>query len=267
MKVEGNLLKMATRYQGDGVDYYLTLGEEQVYVNEWIGRRLTLRYGHQINCIRCGRKTSKSFFQGYCYPCFVGAPETEPCVIHPEKCQAHEGISRDMEWSKRHCLIDHYVYLAVSSGLKVGVTRHTQIPTRWIDQGASRAVRLARTPNRYLAGLIEVDLKQHLADKTNWQRMLKGQLERQVDLKEEKQKASALLREDLREYLIDEDALTTIRYPLESHPLKVKSLSFDKVEQYTGTLVGIKGQYLIFDTGQVFNVRKHNGYLVRIETD
>jgi len=264
MKAEGNLLKMAAR-QSDRVDYYLNIGDDQVYMNELIGRKITLHYEHQINCIRCGRKTSKSFFQGYCYPCFISAPQTDACIVHPEKCRAHEGISRDMEWSKTHCLIDHYVYLAVSSGLKVGVTRHTQIPTRWIDQGAHQAVRLARTPNRHLAGLIEVELKQHLDDKTNWQQMLKGEVKREVDLLEEKQKAMRLLSGELQQYVSDVDDITTIQYPLEGHPVKVKSISFDKIADHTGILSGIKGQYLIFEDGQVFNVRKHNGYLAQLE--
>ena len=97
MTTEGNLLKMTTRHS-ERVDYYLNIGDEQVYVNELIGHRLTLTYQHQINCIRCGRKTSKSFFQGYCYPCFINAPETAPCIVHPEQCRAHEGQDRDMEW-------------------------------------------------------------------------------------------------------------------------------------------------------------------------
>lgn len=266
MKAEGNLLKMATR-QGEPVAYFLNIGDQQLHVNEWIGHQVNLEFEHQINCIRCGRKTNKSFFQGYCYPCFIKAPETAPCIVHPEQCQAHEGLDRDMEWSKTHCLIDHYVYLAVSSGLKVGVTRHTQIPTRWIDQGAHRAIRLARTPNRYLAGLVEVDLKQHLADKTAWQQMLKGQVKREVDLLKEKEKAAELLRSDLQQYLIDENTVTTINYPLAENPAKVKSLSFDKEDSYSGKLSGIKGQYLVFDDGRVFNVRKHNGYLARVEVD
>ena len=264
MKKEGNLLKMSTDI-ADTATYYLNIGDDKVYMNEWIGKEIHLKYHHKINCIRCGRKTSKSFFQGYCYPCFISAPETDECILHPEKCQAHEGISRDMEWSKEHCLIDHYVYLAVSSGLKVGVTRHTQIPTRWIDQGAHQAVRLAKTPNRYLAGLVEVDLKQFLADKTNWQQMLKNQVKRPVDLLEEKQKAAKNLRSDLQQYLIEDDTIQEIQYPVEQFPTKVKSISFDKVDEYKGVLKGIKGQYLIFDGGQVFNVRKHNGYLAELQ--
>lgn len=264
MKYEGNILKMSTKL-GEHVHYHLNISSDKVYMNELIGKEIQLTYLDQINCIRCGRKTNKSFFQGYCYPCFMKAPETAPCIVNPEKCQAHEGIARDMEWSKDHCLIDHYVYLAVSSGLKVGVTRHNQIPTRWMDQGAHKAIKLAKTPNRHVAGLIEVDLKQFLADKTNWQQMLKNQVKRHVDLFEEKKKASTNLSGELQQYLINQDELTEIVYPVEEYPSKVKSLSFDKIRQYSGKLVGIKGQYLIFDDNMVFNVRKHNGYLAQIE--
>jgi len=264
MKLEGNLLKMSTEL-GDVVQYYLNVGSEKVYMNGLIGRDLQLTYLDQINCIRCGRKTSKSFFQGYCYPCFMNAPETAPCIVRPEKCQAHEGIARDLEWSQDHCLIDHYVYLAVSSGLKVGVTRNTQVPTRWMDQGAHEAIKLAKTPNRHLAGLIEVDLKQYMGDKTNWQQMLKNQVKHPVNLLEEKSKAAKNLTPELQKYLISEDEITYIEYPVEFFPQKVKSLSFDKVKQYKGKLVGIKGQYLIFDDNYVFNIRKHNGYFGRLE--
>src|SRR6056297_85371 len=263
MKAEGNLLKMSTRHP-ERVDYYLNIGDEQVYVNDLIGHQLTLAWEHQINCIRCGRKTSKSFFQGYCYPCFLKAPETAPCIVHPEQCQAQEGIARDMEWSKTHCLIDHYVYLAVSSGLKVGVTRHTQIPTRWIDQGASYAIKIAKTPNRYTAGLLEVDLKRHFADKTNWRNMLSNKIDTHIDLLEQKRKAKDSVKKEFAEYFIDDNEIVEINYPVKEYPAKVKSLTFDKENQISGKLVGIKGQYLIFDQGQVLNIRKHNGYVVEL---
>jgi len=264
MKYEGNILKMATKLE-DNVQYHLNIGSEKIYMNDLIGKEIQLTYLNQINCIRCGRKTNKSFFQGYCYPCFMNAPETAPCIVKPEECQAHEGIARDMEWSKDHCLIDHYVYLAVSSGLKVGVTRYTQIPTRWMDQGANEAIKLAKAPNRHIAGLIEVELKKFLADKTNWQQMLKNQVKRSVDLFEEKKKASKNLIPELQQYLIAEDDITKIIYPVKAYPTKVKSLSFDKTGQYRGRLIGIKGQYLIFEDNTVFNVRKHNGYLAQVE--
>ena len=264
MKLEGNLLKMSTELS-KVVQYYLNIGPEKVYMNDIIGRELQLTYLDQINCIRCGRKTSKSFFQGHCYPCFMNAPETAPCIVSPEKCQAHEGVARDLEWSRDHCLIDHYVYLAVSSGLKVGVTRHNQIPTRWMDQGAHEAIKLAKTPNRHLAGLIEVELKQFMGDKTNWQQMLKNQVRHPVNLLEEKAQAAQNLTPELQDYLLNDDEVTYIEYPVESYPSKVKSISFDKVKQYKGKLVGIKGQYLIFEDNSVFNIRKHNGYLAQLE--
>jgi hypothetical protein len=263
MENEGNLLKMKTELK-DEAQYFLNIGAHTINMNDLVGNDIRFEYKHKINCIRCGRETKKSFFQGYCYPCFISAPETDECILHPEKCRAHEGISRDMEWSKTHCLIDHYVYLAVSSGLKVGVTRHTQVPTRWIDQGAHEAVKLAKAPNRHIAGLIEVDLKQHLADKTNWQQMLKNQVKRPVDLLEEKKRAAGNLRQDLQKYLIDDNTIEEINYPVRQYPAKVKSLSFDKVGDFSGRLMGIKGQYLLFEDGTVFNVRKHNGYLAAL---
>ncbi|NJM15800.1 MAG: DUF2797 domain-containing protein [Bacteroidales bacterium] len=194
----GNLQKMRTEH-GQPVQYYLQLGKEELHVNNWIGKELYIDYQGVINCIKCGRVTNKSFSQGYCYPCFLSAPETEECVLRPELCRAHEGIARDMEFATAHCLIDHYVYFAVSSGLKVGVTRNTQVPTRWIDQGANCAMPIARTPNRHTAGLIEVALKQHYADKTNWRKMLSGQYPN-IDLVQERDKVKALLHSELLLY-------------------------------------------------------------------
>ena len=264
MKITGNLLKMKSE-PGDVVHYYLDLDDQNIAVNEQIGKEVSIQYQHQINCIRCGRKTNKSFFQGFCYPCFINAPEADECILRPEKCMAHEGISRDMEWSKIHCLTDHYVYLALSSGLKVGVTRNTQIPTRWIDQGAFQAVKIARTPNRHMAGLIEVDLKKNFADKTYWQRMRKNQQPTDIDLLEEKQKAYELVEKEHKSYFIEDDEVTEMVYPVKTYPTKVKSVSLDKTGHFRGRLVGVKGQYLIFEGGYVFNVRKHNGYLVTLE--
>ena len=143
----------------DKIQYFLPIGENKIFMNELIGRKIEFSFNGQINCIKCGRLTNKSFHQGYCFRCFRTAPETEECVLRPELCRAHEGIARDIEFAKNHCLKDHYVYLALTSGLKVGVTRKTQIPTRWIDQGATEAIIIAQTPNRYLAGVIEVNLK------------------------------------------------------------------------------------------------------------
>jgi len=261
---EGNILKMKT-VLADVVQYQLPIGEELVPMNELLGKNLTLEFRDEINCISCGAKTQKSFSQGYCYKCFISVPETSECIINPELCQAHLGISRNMEWSKNHCLTNHYVYLAVSSGLKVGVTRSSQIPTRWMDQGASKAIKLAMTPNRYLAGAIEVELKKYMSDKTSWQKMLKNEMDLQVDLENEKQKAWELLSEELQQYVIEDDEITEIKYPVISFPAKVKSIGFDTLKDFTGRLIGMKGQYLIFENSLVLNIRKHNGYKIRVK--
>jgi hypothetical protein len=263
MYIEGNIFKMRTE-PAEPVQYHLTVGSGELYVNELIGRELEFEYLGQINCIRCGRKTRISFGQGYCYPCFTTAPETSECVLKPELCRAHEGISRDMEWSQDHCLQEHVVYLAMTSGLKVGVTRTGQIPTRWIDQGAEAAIILARTPNRYTAGLVEIFLKKHMADKTNWKQMLTGKVEKDIDLRKEKLIVRDLLPDELSVNYVEEHDIFHIHYPVSRYPDRINNIDFTKVTEYTGELSGIKGQYLIFDDGAVLNIRKHGGFLVRI---
>jgi hypothetical protein len=266
MEMYGNIRKMATS-PGDVIRYRLPVGEVEIDLNPLIGHQFQLEYLGKIHCIRCGRETSKSFAQGYCYPCFISAPETEDCVLRPELCRAHEGIARDMEYARNHCLIEHVVYLSSTSGLKVGVTRHTQVPVRWIDQGAVQVVELARTPNRYTAGLIEVALKAHMSDKTNWRKMLTGKGSAEDDLYAEKERISGMVPEDLQQYLVSGIKLTELKYPVTRYPEKVKSLNLDKDRIISGILSGIKGQYLIFNDDRVINIRKFGGYLVRIQVD
>ena len=260
----GTILKMKNRLENP-VHYEMPIGEEMVHMNKFIGKYIILKWEKQINCIACGRNTNKSFAQGFCYPCFINAPETSECILRPQLCQAHEGIARDMEWAERHCLQDHFVYLAISSGVKVGVTRSAQIPTRWIDQGAWQAIKLAKTNNRYNAGLIEVALKEHISDRTQWQRMLKNQLVDGINLLDKKKEMLEHLSNELRQFECDDNEITEINYPVEEYPEKVKSLSFDKFNEIEGRLWGIKGQYLMFDDGTVLNIRKHNGYKVGLE--
>jgi len=264
MKYNGNLLKMRSE-NADTVQYRLVLGDEEIDMNALIGKELRISYDGTINCIKCGRKTKTSFAQGYCYPCFISAPETEECVLRPELCQAHNGIARDMEFAKNHCLIEHYVYLAISGGLKVGVTRNTQIPTRWIDQGAIKAIIIASAPNRYLAGSIEIELKKYFNDKTNWRNMLTNKLDLSLDLLNEKKRAIENLQEDLKVYAYPDDSITQLNYPVEQYPEKVKSINLDKLNEFSDVLSGIKGQYLLFVSGSVMNIRKHNGYMVEME--
>ncbi len=263
MVYEGNISKM--RVENDSpVTYYLPVGEKEIIMNSIIEKKIFIKYQGKINCIKCGRETKTTFAQGYCYPCFISAPETEECVIRPELCRAHEGIARDMEFAKGHCLIDHIVYIAVSSDIKVGVTRQTQVPIRWIDQGASFAVKLAITPNRHLAGLIEVSLKKEFRDKTNWRHMLAGIIIEKFNLIKEKERAKSSLSDDLKQYVVNDDEIFSFNYPVRQYPEKIKSIDLEKSPEFTGELSGIKGQYLIFKDGNVINIRKYGGYLVRI---
>lgn len=263
MEYIGNLRKMRVSLNSP-VEYELALGEARVSMNELIGKEISLSYQGEINCKVCGNKTKKSFAQGFCYNHFLNHPENSPCIIRPELCEGHLGKGRDVEWEQTHHVQPHVVYLAISSGIKVGVTRRDQVPTRWIDQGAWKAVQFAETPNRYLAGLIEVSLKDHISDKTNWQRMLKNELADEIDILTEKQRLSGFLSEELKEYQSANDSITEIDYPVQVFPTKVKSTNFDKVPEIAGTLLGIKGQYLLFDEGRVINIRKHTGYLVKL---
>ena len=264
MNFSGPLLKMQVELKNP-IEYELPVGDELVYMNALIGKYISFKWDKKIFCISCGKLIKKSFAQGFCYPCFISAPETSECILRPELCQAQEGVARDMEWAENHCLQDHFVYLAISSGVKVGVTRAHQIPTRWIDQGAWQAIKLAKTPNRYLSGLIELSLKTHISDRTQWQRMLKNDLIENVDLLEKKREMVSLLSNELQAYESNENNIIEINYPVNEYPTKVKSLGFDKNDEISGRLWGIKGQYLMFDDGSVLNIRKHNGYNVTIE--
>ena len=264
VKYNGTVLKMETQLENP-VEYELPIGDELVYMNHLIGKYIVFKWEKEIYCIGCGRKTNKSFAQGFCYPCLISAPETSECILRPQLCQAHKGIARDIAWAENHCLQDHFVYLAISSGVKVGVTRSEQIPTRWMDQGAWQAIKLAKTPNRYTAGLIEVALKEHISDRTQWQRMLKNQLIEGIDLIDKKQEMLNHLENNLRKYECSDNDIIEINYPVNEYPEKIKSLSFDKLDEISGRLWGIKGQYLIFDDGTVLNIRKHTGYLISLE--
>jgi len=264
MNYNGTLSKMKTDLQ-DPIIYNLPIGDDLVLMNDLIGKYIVFDWKKEIYCISCGKKTNKSFAQGHCYPCFINSPETSECILRPELCEAHNGIARDIEWAEKHCLKDHYVYLAISSGIKVGVTRSTQIPTRWIDQGAWKAIKLAKTPNRYIAGLIEVKLKEYISDRTHWQKMLKNILIEGENLLEKKEEMIKYLSKDLAQYKSTNDKIIEINYPVNEYPEKVKSIGFDKFNEISGRLWGIKGQYLMFDDGTVLNIRKHTGYLINFE--
>lgn len=260
--VEGNLEKMTT-VLGDPIQYYLSLSEE-ICLNDFIGKEIVLKWEGRINCTNCGEITKKSFGQGFCYSCFINSPQAAECILRPELCRAHLGEGRDPEWEEKYHNQPHVVYLAASSAVKVGVTRATQVPTRWIDQGASSAIRLAEVPNRYEAGRIEVSLKEFFTDKTSWQRMLKNETDDSIDLEEEKWSLEGQLPQDITDYFSENDEIIELHFPVLEYPEKVKSIGFDKIPTIHGKLMGIKGQYLILEGGLVLNIRKHTGYYVEI---
>lgn len=263
--MNGILQKMKVDLQ-DEVKYTLQLEGEEISMNDYINKAILLEWNGDIFCSSCSKKIKKTFGDGYCYQCFSTAPEATECTIRPELCRAHLGEGRDVEWEQRNHNQPHIVYLAASDKVKVGVTRLTQVPTRWIDQGASSAIRIAETPNRYEAGKLEVALKAFFSDKTNWQRMLKNEVDESIDLEEEKWELHDQLPSDLTTFFSEDDEIIHINYPVINYPEKVKSLTFDKAPSIEGTLKGIKGQYLIFDGGRVINIRRHTGYSISIKT-
>jgi len=262
MQFEGQIRKMITE-NGSPVKYYWDFKHDFVTMNQLLGKKIKVSFDH-YECLGC-EQDKEIYSMGYCKNCFFTLPEANPSIISPELSTAHLGIEqRDLQWEQKFELQPHIVYLANSSGVKVGVTRETQIPTRWIDQGASEAMVIARTTNRYEAGMIEVSLKDVVADKTNWQRMLKNDVP-EIDLAEQFQLIKENVNPDFQQFLVEEPELYQIEYPVLEYPTKVKSTNLKKSPEIEGVLKGIKGQYLIFENQSVFNVRGHEGFYVKVE--
>ena len=262
MTYEGVLTKMQTEFSNP-IQYYLVFESSFLSLNQLLGKSMEINFvGYQ--CLNCGKK-KKIFRQGFCYDCFMSSAAAGDWIMKPELSTAHLDIEdRDLEYEKKVQLQPHIVYLALSSDVKVGVTRQTQVPTRWIDQGAVQAIPIVEVPNRYLAGITEVALKNHYADKTNWQKMLKNDLPT-VDLLKEKASLKYLIPKEVQEfYHPEKEDLLEIHYPVLQYPTKVTSLNLDKLPNFLGILTGIKGQYLMFEDGTVFNVRTFEGYVVKI---
>lgn len=258
------LLKMRTALEDDGPVRYELPFSPPLPLNDRIGKPFTLAFTGTLSCVSCGRRVKKLFQQGFCYPCLQSAPEAAPCIVHPELCRAHLGEGRDPEWERTHHATEHAVYLSFTGDVKVGVTRATQMPTRWIDQGATAALVIARVPYRQLAGLIEVDLKRLFKDKTNWRAMLKEAEPATEALLAARAQAIGALRDDLQEHLLNGEAPVAIRYPVLAYPPKVASVSFEKLPEVGGVLVGIKGQYLMWEDGRVLNIRNQSGHHVEV---
>lgn len=272
--VTGSLRKMRSAL-AETVAYALPVGDCDVPLNTLLGRRITLQYLGQIHCVHCGRRTNKSFSQGYCYPCFQKLAACDSCIVSPEKCHYAAGTCREPAWGEQHCLQPHVVYLANSSGLKVGITRGTQVPTRWIDQGAVQALPIFGVQTRLQSGLVETLFRQHVADKTNWRNMLKGTAD-PIDMLAERDRLQALCADGLSELQqrfglqaiqpLPDAQVQSIQYPVLQHPTKIVSLDLEKTPQIEGTLLGIKGQYLLLDIG-VINIRKFGAYQVRFSAE
>ena len=262
MTYEGVLNKMQTQFETP-IQYFLIFQDSFLNVNQLLNKNIEINFvGFQ--CLNCGKK-KKIFRQGFCYDCFFSSPAVGDWIMKPELSTAHLGIQdRDLAFEEKVQLQPHIVYLAVSREVKVGVTRKTQVPTRWIDQGAEKAISIVEVPNRYLAGITEVALKSHFADKTNWRKMLTNDIVF-TDLIKEREKLQSLLPDEVQEYFhLEKNDLYEMNYPVLEYPSKINSLSLDKTPNYSGKLIGIKGQYLIFEDGTVFNIRSNEGYIVRI---
>ncbi|MBA6155894.1 DUF2797 domain-containing protein [Tenacibaculum sp. S7007] len=261
MQYQGVLKKMVTENL-DTVQYYLDMKSDFLNINQLIGKQIEMSFV-TYECLNCHLE-KQIYRQGFCKSCFFETPNAGDWIMRPELSKAHLGIEdRDLAYEQKVQLQPHIVYLANSSNVKVGVTRKQQVPTRWIDQGAHEAIEIVEVPNRYLAGITEVALKEHVADKTNWRKMLKNDIEDE-SLVSWQEKLRAFIPDEVQEYFIENNKETTINFPVEKYPEKPKSLNIVKEESYTGKLVGVKGQYLIFDDNTVFNVRANEGLVVKI---
>ena len=261
MQYQGVLRKMMTEI-GEEVQYYLDMKTDFLNMNQLLSKEIKLSFV-SYECLNC-HSEKKIYRQGYCQSCFFDIPQAADWIMRPELSKAHlDEEDRDLAYEKRVQLQPHIVYLANSSNVKVGVTRKQQVPTRWIDQGAHEAIEIVEVPNRYLAGITEVALKAHVADKTNWRKMLKNDIE-EVDLKSWQYKLKSFIPEEAQEYFIENNSETQINFPVHQYPETPKSLNIAKEQSYTGKLVGIKGQYLIFEDQKVFNIRSNEGIVVRL---
>ena len=269
MQITGNIRMMDTELLHSVPQYKLPIYDvidfkELVDMNALLGQTIRLEFEGHFNSIISGEKMTKCFGDGLTYREFMESPMASPSIMRPELSQIHEGIAlRDYEWEVKHHLQPHVVYISLTSNYKVGVTRDTNMPYRWIDQGATQAIVLAEVPYRQLAGLIEVSLKEHISDKTAWQKMLKGVIDETKTITEVRDEMAALVTKELSHYLSKTTDITEINYPVLEFPDKVKSTKLEKEKIIEGKLMGIKGQYLILDSG-VTNIRSQTGARVTI---
>lgn len=267
----GNIRKMIVE-NGNPIQYTLPLFNnlekgELVSMNQFVGKEIKLKFTGQINCVVTGKKINKSFGEGMSYDAWKSSPMAVESIINPELDKAHlgEGL-RDLDWERERHVRPHFVYLAQTHSIKVGVTRENSIPSRWIDQGARRAIKFAETPYRQKAGIIEQELKAHITDKTNWRKMLTDE-RGEGSFEEEFTRLKDLLPRHLKQYILpfNKEEITELDYPVIEYPNKVTSFKLDKRPEVNEKLIGIRGQYLLFADNSVINLRSHAGYQVSIE--
>lgn len=271
LTIQGTLKKMTASLDGK-VSYQLPVGSDSIDLNPLIGKPITLTHTGNIFCSSCGKKTKKSYSQGHCFVCMKKLASCDMCIMKPETCHYDQGTCREPQWGEENCMVDHFVYLSNTSSIKVGITRHTQIPTRWIDQGATQGLPIFKVKTRQISGLIEVELAKHIADKTNWRTLLKQDGE-DLPLEQRFAELLPLVQDKIDEIkqqfgddaiqILDE-SITPLEFPVNQHPTKIVSHNFDKNPEVTGVIQGIKGQYLILDTG-VINIRKFTSYEVEVK--
>lgn len=269
---QGRLKKMNTQVDANNMaEYHLPVGDALLPMRDYLGRTIHIHFDGQITCVGCQRAIKKTFNQGYCFVCLQKLAQCDLCIVKPERCHYHLGTCREPRWGEEHCMQDHVVYLANSSSLKVGITRVANIPSRWVDQGATQALPILTVKSRYISGLVEVMLKESVNDKTNWRKMLQGSAE-PVDLVVQRDTLLSNIDASLQvlkathgddAYRIVDSAVRDIDYPVTAYPTKIQSLNLDKTAIVSGTLLGIKAQYLILDKG-VLNIRKFAGYHVSV---
>ena len=264
MLFKGQINKMITQL-AEPVQYYLNISGDIIHLNELLGKKISIQHiGYQ--CIEC-RSSEPVFRMGFCKKCFFESPFASDSILKPELSTAHLGIEeRNLEIEKNIQLQPHIVYLAYTGDVKVGVTRETQIPTRWIDQGATFALPIARTKNRYEAGIIEAELKKHIPDKTNWRKMLQDEREDDLDLLDFRNKIEHLFPKESKMFAIHEEDIWRLDFPYTA-PEKISAFTLDKVPNFKGILKGVKGQYLHFEGDLFMNIRNHEGYVIELKIE
>jgi|GEM_PF-209756 len=247
-------------------EYHLRLDDACLPLNPLLGKRISLRYLGEIHCVSCGRKTKKSF-QGHCWACFTSLARCDRCIMSPELCHFEQGTCREPAWGLKHCFAPHIVYLAASASVKVGITKPSQMPVRWLDQGAVKALPVFDVATRHQSGVIEDVLRRKISDRTPWQRMLKGQTS-EADLQEVANSLMETFASEIaqiqQQFGLEaiqqrNDVVRYFNYPVLESPKKIVSLNLEKQPHVEGTLLGMRGQYLILDVG-VLNIRRFEGY-------